>query len=140
MSTSSMITVLPLSMLYLSLLSSLAIFLTFSVVKIRMKTSIGLSHGDNEDLTRQIRVQANLLENLLPFSLLFILLELNGFYPMFLHSVGLAFLLARLSHAYGFSMTSGASKGRYYGTVVTWVSIIALIAVNLYLAIMSFFG
>lgn len=131
-----MSTTLPLSMLYLSLLSCLAIFCTISVVKMRLKTHIGLSHGDDENLIRQIRVQANLLENLLPFSILFILAELSGFSIIFLHSVGSIFVLARFFHAYGFSKHSGKSFGRYYGTVVTWIMILALIFVNLYQALM----
>jgi len=129
---------LPVSMLYLSLLSALAIFLTISVVKMRLKTNIGLSHGNDESLTRKIRVQANLLENLLPFAILFVLAEMSGFYAIFLHVVGAVFLLARMAHAYGFSQTSGKSPGRYYGTVASWLMIIALIGVNLYQSISSF--
>ena len=131
---------LPLSMFYLSLLSCLAIYCTVAVVKMRLKTSIGLSHGDDEGLTRQIRVQANFLENLLPFSMLFILTELSGFSTIFLHVVGTVFLLARMAHAYGFSKRSGKSLGRYYGTIATWLIVISLIIVNLYLAIMTMIG
>ena len=131
---------LPLSMLYLSLISCLAIYLTLAVVKVRLKTHIGLSHGDDENLTRQIRVQANLLENLLPFSILFILAELSGFSTMFLHCVGVIFVLARFAHAYGFSKASGKSLGRYYGTLASWLTLISLVVVNLYQSIMIFLG
>jgi uncharacterized membrane protein YecN with MAPEG domain len=135
-----MLTSLPLSMLYLSLISCLAIFLTYAVVKVRQKTHIGLNHGDDENLARQIRVQANLLENLLPFSILFILAELSSFSIIYLHCVGIIFVLARLAHAYGFSKDSGKSLGRYYGTVATWLTIISLIVVNFYQSFMILLG
>ena len=121
-------------MLYLSLLSLLALTLTILIVKLRMKTHIGLGGGDNESLTRQIRVQANFLENFIPFSILFILAEMSGISAILLNVVGSIFLIARLFHAYGFSQRSGRSFGRYYGTVVTWISLLVLIVVNLYQA------
>ncbi|RLA05022.1 MAG: MAPEG family protein [Gammaproteobacteria bacterium] len=127
-----MTTLLPFSMFYLSLISALALFLTMRVVKVRMDTSIGLSHGGDENLTRQIRVHANLLENLLPFALLFILAELNQTSIIFLHLAGAFFLLARLLHAYGFSKKSGRSSGRYYGTIISWLVIATLIGLNFY--------
>jgi uncharacterized membrane protein YecN with MAPEG domain len=135
-----MSTSLPLSMLYLSLISCLAIFLTFAVVKIRLKPNVGLSDGDNETLIRQMRVQANLLENFLPFSILFILAELSSFSIIFLHCVGVIFLLARIAHAHGFSNNPGKSLGRYYGTLATWLVIILLIVINLYQSFMILLG
>ena len=131
---------LPLSMLYLSLISCLAIYLTLAVVKVRQKTRIGLNHGDDENLARQIRVQANLLENMLPFSILFILAELSGFSTIFLHCVGIIFVIARIAHAYGFSKSSGKTLGRYYGTVATWLAILLLVLVNLYQSFMILLG
>lgn len=127
-----MLTSLPYSMLYLSLLSTLAVVLTIRVVKIRMKSSIALGSGDDEILARQMRVQANFLENFLPFAILFLLVEMSDASNIILHIAGIAFLIARILHAYGFSQTSGRSFGRYYGTVLTWLSIIFLIVVNLY--------
>ena len=131
-----MLTTLPYSMLYLSLLSSLALAITIRIVKCRIKTGIGFGGGDDDFLTRQIRVQANLLENFLPFSILFILTEISNFSVILLHIVGGTFIVARLLHAYGFSQTSGRSFGRYYGTVLTWLSLMVLIAVNFYQAVM----
>jgi uncharacterized membrane protein YecN with MAPEG domain len=108
-------------------------------VKVRWQTHIGLGSEDNEILTRQMRVQANLLENLLPFSILFILAEINDTSVIFLKIVGIVFLVARLIHAHGFSHKSGRSFGRYYGTVASWLSLAALILVNLYHVIMQLF-
>ena len=127
-----MSTSLPLSMLYLSLISSLAMYQTLAVVKVRRKTHIGLNHGGDENLARQIRVQANLLENMLPFSILFILAEVSGFSTLFLHGVGIVFVFARIAHGYGFSKSSGKSAGRYYGTAATWLAILLLVIVNIY--------
>ncbi|MCP4414195.1 MAG: hypothetical protein GY808_16690 [Gammaproteobacteria bacterium] len=68
----------------------------------------------------------------LPFSILFILLEINNAAIILLHITGTVFLIARLIHAFGFSKTSGRSFGRYYRTVFTWLSITMLIIANLY--------
>ena len=106
------------------------------VVKVRINTRIGLGSKENEKLTRQMRVQANFLENLLPFAILYILIELNNASVILLHITGGSFLVARLIHAYGFSKASGRSFGRYYGTLLSWISQLVLIAVNLYQSIM----
>lgn len=132
-----MLTSLPISMLYLSLLSAVAMVLTIRIVKFRIKMSISLGDGKDEFMNRQIRVQANFLENLLPFSLMFILAELNSTSIIILHLTGTAFLLSRLLHAFGLTNKAGRSTGRYYGTLVTWMSVIVLIAVNLYNAILT---
>jgi uncharacterized membrane protein YecN with MAPEG domain len=134
-----MTTLLPLSMFYISLLSSLVLFLTFNVVKERMKTHIALGAGENESMERQMRVHANLLENLLPFSLLFILSELNGSSILMLHTIGSIFLIARLFHAYGLSRKTGRSFGRYYGTLFSWICLAILIVMNLYNSVLKLF-
>jgi len=128
---------LPISMLYLSLLSLTALTITIGIVKVRMKTGISLGDGDDENLKRVMRVQSNLLENLLPFSILFILLELNNTSIILLHTIGTVFLIARLIHAFGFSKKSGRSFGRYYGSVFSWLSLAVLIVVNLYQALIT---
>ena len=128
---------LPISMLYLSLLSLTALTITIGIVKVRMKTGISLGDGDDENLKRVMRVQSNLLENLLPFSILFILLELNNASIILLHTIGTVFLIARLIHAFGFSKKSGRSFGRYYGSVFSWLSLAVLIVVNLYQALIT---
>lgn len=129
-------TSLPFSMLYISLLSFLAIVLSYNVVSLRRSAKIGLGDGDNTDLFRRMRVQANLLENLLPFSILYVLAELNDNPTIFLHIVGIVFLVSRTLHAYGFNKTSGVSFGRFYGTLGTWITILTLIGANLYQSVM----
>ena len=81
-------------------------------------------------------MQANLLENFLPFAILYILSEMNSPPVIFLHITGVVFLLSRLLHAYGFSRSSGTSFGRVYGTVGSLLTIGSLIAINLYQSIM----
>ncbi len=129
---------LPYSTLYLSLLSALALMLAILVVRIRGSEKIGLGDGGDKQMMRQIRVHANLLENLIPFALLYMLAEIQNMPGLFLHLVGIAFIIARLMHASGLSKSSGATKGRYYGTVVSWIVILCLIAVNLYYSILYF--
>lgn len=127
-----MTTILPISMFYLSLVSLLSLVLAYRVVMIRGAKKIGLGDGGDESLTRQIRVHGNLLENFLPFAILFLLAELNALPPTFLHAVGALFLIARLFHAYGLAQSAGRTFGRFYGTVLTWLTLATLIVVNLY--------
>lgn len=132
-------TSLPFSMFYLSLLALLAIVLSYGVVKIRQSTKIGIGDGDNKDLFKQMRIQANMLENLLPFSILYVLAELNGHSTLYMHIVGSVFLISRILHAYGMTKTAGVSFGRYYGTLGTWLSILTLVGTNFYQSIMILF-
>jgi len=131
-------TTLPLSTFYISILSLLALLLAIQVVRIRMSAKIGIGDGDNEQMIRQIRVHANLLENLIPFSILFTLAELNNAPRILLHIIGLLFLVARILHASGLSKKSGMSKGRYRGTLFSWICILALIGFNLFKSLVYF--
>jgi len=131
-------TALPLSTLYISILSLLVLLLAIQVVRIRMSAAIGIGDGGNHQMVRQIRVHANLLENLLPFSFLFALAELNNAPILFLHSTGVVFIIARILHAMGLSEKSGMSKGRFRGTLFSWVCILALIGFNFYSSVMYF--
>lgn len=123
---------LSITSLYASLLALLVIYLAFKVVFFRRSEKVRL--GDNGDMKgmKVIRAHANALENIPMFILLLAMYEINGGIDWVLHALGVVFLLARLIHAFGLSRSSGISFGRFYGTLFTWLSILALSGLNIY--------
>ncbi|KZY79952.1 hypothetical protein A3740_26420 [Oleiphilus sp. HI0068] len=59
------------------------------------------------------------------------MLELNHLTPWLIHVFGLTLLLSRIAHAYGLSKKNGPTKGRFYGTLFTWLCLLAMAVVNI---------
>ena len=64
-----------------------------------------------------------------------LLAELGGAAFWFLHLMGAAFVSGRLLHAYGLSTVRARSFGRFYGSVISWTTILVL---SIHLLIRSF--
>lgn len=127
---------LPVTALYASLLAVLIVVLALKVVFVRKGARIGLGDAGNHDLQVRIRAHANAVENIPLALLLLALAELNGLSAVVLHLAGLILLLARIAHAYGFLATQGQySRGRFFGTLATWLLILGLAVANLLLAL-----
>lgn len=120
------------SPMIISLLAILSIILAYRVVQSRRDEKVGLGDGENKIVELRMRVHANLLENLFPFSILYLVYELNNGSELVLLLTGNLFLLARVFHAYGFSKSAGVSVGRFYGTLFSWLTIVFLCLANLY--------
>ncbi len=122
---------LPITALYASLLGLLLIYLALQVVKQRLKHKSGLGH-EHHSLLVTGRVHANASEYIPIALILLTLLELNGANSLILHISGGAFLLSRIAHAFGFKASNGMSHpGRYWGTLGTWISIVAMSLINI---------
>ncbi|WP_430460541.1 MAPEG family protein [Thalassolituus sp. LLYu03] len=122
--------------IYVALTALLLLFLAYLVVRQRVRFKIGLLDGGQKKISVAMRAQANALETAVPVLLLLVVAELNGAYPIFLHVCGIGFLLSRLLHAWGFSVSQGGVHfGRYYGTLITWVVLLALIVRVLWLSV-----
>ena len=103
--------------LYAGLCGLLFIWLSWLVIKQRQRAKIGLGDGGDPDLQRAIRVHANFIEYT-PFALLLLLLvEMT---------TANALVVSRALHAQGLGATAGYSRGRYLGTLGTWVVITGL--------------
>ena len=118
--------------LYASLASLLLIFLSIRVVRWRIKLSVGLGDGGEESLLCAQRAQANFIEYVPIALILLAAAESQGLTGWLLQTAGAILVLARLLHAWGLSQTSGRSFGRYWGTLLTWVVILALSLANFY--------
>lgn len=117
--------------IYAALGAILVVLLALRVVLRRRRTTIGLGDGGDRDLEQCIRVHANAVENLPLALILLLLLELRGIPAPWLHGFGIAVILSRLLHAWGFSRRKGVSFGRFFGTLVGWLAVLAMAAMLL---------
>ena len=114
------------TMLYAGLCAILVVFLGLRVVQFRFRNRIGLGDGGDPTLQRRVRVHANAVENL-PLALLLLGgMELNGYPPALVHGFGATLFVSRVAHAWGLSHSSGTSKGRFLGTLFTWLLMLAM--------------
>ena len=105
--------------LYAALLALFYIVLSFKVVGKRRQFKVGIGSNGEMALERAIRVHGNFAEYV-PFALLLIFMaEYSGLAPLYLHILGAALLLGRLSHAWGVRQVSEPLKFRVFGTVLT---------------------
>jgi len=94
----------------------------------RGRYQTGLGEGQHPALLQRIRMHGNLAENAPLFLILLWLTEASGQWTMLVPYFAIAFVLARLSHALGLSMSSGLTIFRFLGVVVTLLSVLGLAA------------
>jgi len=112
--------------LYVALATLLVLVLSSRVSLRRRLLRVSLGDGDDKELRKRIRAQANAIEYL-PLGLLLLLcLEWNQTVPVILHTCGIVLILARASHAYGLSRAGGTSPERFAGTGLTWLVMLAM--------------
>ena len=127
---------LSISPIYASILIALIIFLAYRVTSFRQKETIDLGdEGCSKQMSCAIRAHANAVENIPVSLILLIVMELNNLTPWMLHSFGAILVFARFYHAWGLSRDAGASRGRYFGTLFTWLCILTMVVVNLLLVL-----
>lgn len=105
--------------IYAGLLALLYLVLSYRIVLMRNKVSIG--DGGDPMLLRRIRAHGNFSEYV-PIILIMIgILELNHLPFYALHILGLTLFIARLLHGYAFSFTESFKFGRFWGTALTFL-------------------
>jgi uncharacterized protein len=105
--------------LYAAVLGLLFILLSFRVVGNRRRFKVGLGSNGEISLERSIRVHGNFAEYV-PFALLLMFMaEYLGLAPLYIHLLGSALLLGRLSHAWGVSKLKEPFKFRVIGMILT---------------------
>lgn len=112
--------------LFVALHVFLLLVLAYRVVAVRKAHKIGLGDGASEDMQMRIRTHANATEYV-PVALVELLaLELLGVPALWLYIAGGTLFLGRVLHAAGLSRRSGYSPGRFYGTLLTWLTMVAM--------------
>jgi uncharacterized protein len=114
------------TLLFVSLHILLMLVLAVRVVGHRRTLKIGIGDGGDKLLARKVRVHANFIEYVPVALLMLALLELAGLAAIWLWVLGGTLLLARVLHAAGFSRHSGYSFGRFWGTLLTWLTLLAM--------------
>ncbi|MDH5631444.1 MAG: MAPEG family protein [Gammaproteobacteria bacterium] len=116
---------------YASLFALFYLGLAYNVIRHRYRSRVPIGDGGDEQLLRAIRVHANAAEYA-PLALLLTgMYELNGGYVLLVNILGAVLILARVLHLWGLGRSSGRSKGRYYGTLLTWATIMTASVMNM---------
>lgn len=114
------------TLFYAALCTLLVLFLAGRVMAYRVKFKVGLGDGGHGELNRRVRAHANAVEYL-PLALLLLGgMELNGYPDAAIHGFGATLLVSRLLHAWGLSRSAGTSPGRFLGTLLTLLLMVAM--------------
>ena len=116
----------PLTGLYAALCALIILALALRVIVLRWSTKTGIGDGGDRTLSKAIRVHGNATEYVPLALILMLIAELGGASGALINGCGIALVAARLAHAYGLSVSAGASIGRMLGTVVTFAVILVL--------------
>ena len=114
------------TLLFVSLHVLLYLALSFRVIARRKASKVGIGTGGDEVLARAVRVHANFSEYVPVALLLLALLELSGIHAGLLWVYGALLFVARVLHAIGLAVSAGASFGRFTGTVLTFIVLLAM--------------
>lgn len=123
----------PVTALYASLFTLGVIVLANVVSAKRGRAGISILHGDNLDLALWIRRHGNLIENAPLMLILMGLCEAQGIGPLWLHAMGIVFLVARLSHVVGLSVDRLTAPLRLAGGIGTQAAMLGAVATLLWL-------
>lgn len=108
------------------LLALLLFFLSAYVVAGRVNFKVDNGDGGNPAMRQRIRAQANFVEYVPLALILLLLVEKESIGPRWLAVVlGAVLVVGRLWHAQGILTKEGTSAGRFMGTNLTWLSILA---------------
>lgn len=118
--------------IYASLLAVMFVYLSIRTIRTRRKLRIGIGHADNPVMLRAMRVHANFAEYVPLAMLLIFFVESSAARPFFVHSLGIALLIARLSHAFGLSRDPEDFRFRVFGVALTFAVILVCASSLLY--------
>ena len=121
------------TLLYASLLTILAIFLAIKVGMNRVETKTMTGEGESSKLLQSIRAHGNLIEYAPLALILLALLEMQNLSDSMLHLCGALFFLARISHAYGVTISRESTPYRLVGAVGTWLIMLIMSIVGIYI-------
>lgn len=114
------------TLLYAALCTLLVLVLAVRVMLARGRLKVGLGDGGHGELNRRVRAHANAVEYV-PLALILLGgMELNGYADWIVHAFGVTLVVSRLLHAWGLAVSEGRSTGRFWGTLLTLLLMIAM--------------
>ena len=132
---------LPITSIFASIFGLLIIWLTIKVSLLRIKHKAALGPINNDEYLRRNSALSNLTANLPIFLILLALAETAHICWLALACIGAAYLLARLAHIYSlyrYELKTGRIALRSISMMGTFLVIIILAAINLYLSYCAF--
>jgi len=109
--------------IYAALLAFFYVYLSARTIGVRLKAKISIGDGGDDEMLRAMRMHANFAEYAPITLILLAFLDLQGGPIWLLHTLGVLFVLARLSHAYGISSVQAPGKFRVAGMAGTFTTI-----------------
>jgi uncharacterized membrane protein YecN with MAPEG domain len=119
---------------YAALTALLCVVLADLVIRQRALRRVNIGDGGDPALTRAVRVFGNFTEYAALAIVLLALAELLGVSKTWLHVYGAVFVVGRVAHAVGLSLTPNASPGRFIGIAATHLVLVGL-AISLLMAV-----
>ena len=120
------------TLLIASLHVLLYVVLALRVVLHRRASRIGVGTGGDAAMALRVRVHGNFAEYVPLALLMLVLLELSAMPAALLWTCGVALLLARVLHAVGLGRSPGYSFGRFAGTLLTFLVLLAMALAGLW--------
>lgn len=127
---------LPITAIFTFIFAVFIFILMFRVASMRKKYKVGYGSSKQDPLKMAISAHSNAVENIPLALFLIMLLEISHANQVLLFILSSIFLIARVFHAVGLSHSIGVSFGRTYGTLISWITVILMAALNVYYAIM----
>ena len=109
--------------IYAALLAFFYVYLSARTIGVRRKAKISIGDGGDDEMLRAMRMHANFAEYAPITLILLAFVDLQGGPIWLLHSLGVLFVIARLSHAYGIRSVQAPGKFRVAGMVGTFTTI-----------------
>lgn len=108
--------------------------LAFLVTRARGKHKVLLGDNSVPELTQAIRVHGNAVEYVPALLAALAVLAAVGASQWVVHAVGALTLVGRLLHAFGLSRNPGVTRGRFIGTLMTFIAFLVAAGALLYYA------
>ncbi|MDN3612144.1 MAPEG family protein [Vibrio ostreicida] len=116
--------------LYASIYTGLMVWLAFEVIKQRRDAQVAYGDGGVNGLQVARTAQGNAMETIPITIILMALVEYNGAVPWMIHLAGVVFLIGRIFHAK--AVLAEKFKGRILGMKLTFLTMLALMLLNLF--------
>lgn len=117
---------LPITLTTAAAAALLNLWLAMRICRVRGTHKVSIGHGDVPALERRMRAQANFVEYTPFFLILLGLIELSRGSSTWLWLVAIAYLLARIAHAFGMDRDVGRNVLRGIGILVTFAALLGL--------------
>ena len=105
--------------LYAALIALIFVVLSVRTLLLRRRLGIAIGTGEDQQLTRAMRVHSNFAEYVPLALILFYFLEVETDADLWIHVLGVSLIIGRLLHAYGVSQVEENYRFRVAGMLLT---------------------